>query len=434
MLSAAFLTVLSTHVVSQTREAILDMPPGEYSVKNFSDEQLLTLEKKSDDFSGLAKIASVDSLHPNGVLSADKWPEGAWGRGYQTWPNVQFYPLNTYGYYWSCHPLIRDVACFTKGHLYLYLDDTTRTTSERLTKAGIDYLLDEQIKTGKQKGLYTWWLKRQGLENLTMEPPVNKTQPYETCYALVTLCDFYRSGINHRRPDVYEAIDLSTQALLAINWQRDTLVANSNSQALGIWSLAAAYKVNPSKQLYNRIEKLTKYILKSQHVDTSSENGLWLTGGTENIDGYAIYHDTKIYYHLMILRGLIESFSIIPDSEKRYKTHVADAIKRGLNHIIQYRIDRANTGNFKLKYAAGTIDNKSTPDWFSHDLVDMDKVIEPLVKIASYSENSMYFSPAEHENLVKLAIQIGQGLNPEEAWYICSIGYYIHYMHTPREK
>ena len=333
-----------------------------------------------------------------------------------------------HGSYWACHPLVRDAAGFTQGHLFLYQYDTTRTTSKRLALAGIDYLLDEQIKTGDYAGHFVWWFKREGLKNLNMEPPINTIQPYETCYALVTLCSFYQAGIDYRRAEVKTAIDLSTEALTAINWLKDTQVGNSNMRGLGMWSLAEAYKVNPEKRIYNKLKKLTVYMLKNQNQDTTSENGLWHTGGSESVDGYIIYHDTKIFYHLMILRGLIASFSVIPDTEKEYKIQVADAIKRALNHLILYRIDRTNPANFKLRYASKTVDGKDTPDWFSHELMDADKVIEPLVKIACYSANSPYFSEAEHANLRKLAIQVGQALNPNEVWYVCAFGYYLKYM------
>ena len=63
--------------IAQTNVTIADMPSGNYNVRQFSKEELNTLEQKSDNFSGLPKIAAVDSLHPDGILSAEKWPEGA---------------------------------------------------------------------------------------------------------------------------------------------------------------------------------------------------------------------------------------------------------------------------------------------------------------------------------------------------------------------
>ncbi|MBK6524144.1 MAG: hypothetical protein IPG07_00485 [Crocinitomicaceae bacterium] len=76
----------------------------------------------------------------------------------------------------------------------------------------MDYVLDEQIKTGKNKGSFIWYLKRAGQEDLAMEPPVNKVQPYETAYALVAMSEYYTSGIEYRREEVLTAINLYRQS------------------------------------------------------------------------------------------------------------------------------------------------------------------------------------------------------------------------------
>ncbi|MBK7130674.1 MAG: AGE family epimerase/isomerase [Crocinitomicaceae bacterium] len=413
---------------AQEHEVIHDMPAGDYAKKEFTADEINLVEKNSDDFSGMPKIIAVNEANPNGVESeTEKWPEGAWGRGYATWPNMVLYTKTAYGYF-ACKPLIRDVSCFTRGHLFLYLDNNSLTTSLRLVKAGIDYLLDEQIKEGKEKGAYMWWLNRESDTSLNMNAPINKTQPYETTYALVALCDFYRSGIDYRRDEIKIAIELSAKHLEKINWKKSSKVNNSNMRSLGIWSLAAVYQVTGDEKMYDKAVEIAEMIIDMQRVDSTSENGLWYTGGVDQVDNYRIYHDTKIYYHCMILRGLIEAFEIVPDDETELKWKIADAMKRGLNHLIDYRVDRSNSKNYKLRYASKTENGEQMPDWFSHELIDFDKVLEPIVKIAYYSKNSPYFTEQEHQNLLKLAYQIGYGLNATEKWYTPTIGMYQYYI------
>lgn len=416
---------------TQQHEVVVELKVEVVSPREFSKEQILALEKLSDDFSGLPKVELVNAEFPDGKLSeTEKWPEGSWGRGYHTWPNIKLYPQNSYGYYFACHPMMRDVACFIRGHIFLYLNDKTLSTSERLAKAGMDYVLDQQIKTGKNKGSFIWYLKRAGQEDLNMEPPVNNVQPYETAYALVALSEFYTSGIDYRRDEVLAAINLSTSNLLKIKWPKDPSVGNTNLKALGIWSLSASYRATKDEDTYEQIKEITDILIKTQNVDSTAENGLWLTGGREDISGYEIHHDTKIYYHMMNIRGLLESFAIAPDSESDYKWQLADGIKRGVNHVITQRLDLKDKKNHKLKYGCQTTSKDKMPDWFTHDLVDLDKVIETLVKLSYYSKNSTYFSADEHQSLNNLTWRICSGLRETEVWYFSSISYYIYYMNA----
>jgi hypothetical protein len=426
-----FLVLLVSYdqVCGQQHEVVVELNGDNVPRKTFTPEDILALEKLSDDYSGLPKVELVNANYPDGKLSeTEKWPEGSWGRGYSTWPKVLLYPQNEMGLFWACHPLMRDVACFIRGHIFLYLNNKNLATSERLAKAGMDYVLDEQIKTGKNKGSFIWYLKRAGQEDLAMEPPVNKVQPYETAYALVAMSEYYTSGIEYRREEVLTAINLTTANLLKIKWAKDPSVGNTNLKALGIWSLSASYRATKNEKTYDQIREITEILITTQNIDSTAENGLWLTGGRENIDGYEIHHDTKIYYHMMNIRGLLEAFSITPDSETETKWRLADGIKRGVNQVITQRLDLTNRQNHKLRYGCVTTSLERLPDWFSYELVDLDKVVETLVKLSYYSKNSPYFTAQEHQSLNNLTYQVCSGLNESNPWYFISISYYIYYM------
>ncbi|MBK6524143.1 MAG: hypothetical protein IPG07_00480 [Crocinitomicaceae bacterium] len=199
-------------------------------------------------------------------------------------------------------------------------------------------------------------------------------------------------------------------------------------KALGIWSLSASYRATKNEKTYDQIREITEILITTQNIDSTAENGLWLTGGRENIDGYEIHHDTKIYYHMMNIRGLLEAFSITPDSETETKWRLADGIKRGVNQVITQRLDQTNRQNYKLRYGCQTTAKEKLPDWFSYELVDLDKVVETLVKLSYYSKNSPYFTANEHKSLNKLTYQVCSGLNETDVWYFSSISYYVYYM------
>lgn len=419
------LVLTSVLPFAQQHETIVELPSGNITKKEFTKEQILDLEKRSDDFSGLPKVELVNAEYPDGKLSAtEKWPEGSWGRGYHTWPGVKIYPKNSYGHYFACRPMIRDVAGFIRGHLYLYLNDKALATSERLIKAGMDFLLEEQIKKGKNKGAYIWYLKRADQEDLTMDSPVNGVQPYETAHALVAMSEFYRAGIDYRREEILAAIQLSTANLLKIKWAKDPSVGNSNMKSLGAWSLAASYHVTKDEATYDQIVEIGEILIAAQNIDSTLQNGLWLTGGREMIEGREIYHDTKIFYHVMNIRGLLETFLITPDSESDFKWKLADGIKRGINHIILTRIDMNNRKNHKARYGFQSTNGERLPDWFVDEIVEL----EALVKLAYYSKNSTFFTESEHQSIVNLVGQISNGLNSENVWHINSIGHFMAYM------
>lgn len=414
---------------AQQHETIVPLSSGENVTKTFSKEEILALEKLSDDFSGLPKIDLVNEEFPDGRLSVtEKWPEGAWGRGYATWPNVKFLPANAYGGFWSCHPMIRDVVGFMRGHLFLYKTDTTLTTSLRLIEAGIDYLLEEQIKTGKNKGAYIWYLKRAGQEDLNMEPPVNDVQPYETAHALVALSEYYATGINYRRDEVLTAIQLTNANLMKIKWRKDAAVGNTNLKALVIWALSASYRITNDVKTYERVLEIADFNLNNQCTDSTAENGVWLTGGKELIDGKEIHHDTKIFYHLMNIRGLMNTFSIIPENETELKWRFADGVKRGINHIINTRLDLSNRKNPKLRYGCLNTAKEKLPDWFQ-ELVSMETAFETMSELYVVSrKNSAYFTSQESESILNLLNQCALNFKAENVWYFPSITIYIYYM------
>jgi len=425
-----FLVLFISSLLNAQTITINDLPAGTYNKLEFNDDQKRNIETQSESFTHLPKVDKVNKLYPDGRLSSTTfWPAGSWGRGYHTKPKVNFYSKNADGYYFACHPLMRDVSCFLRGHLHLYLSGYTSGNSLTLTKNGIDYILAEQVKKGSDKGGFIWWKKRAGRKNLRMNPPVNKTHAYETAYALTALSEYYLSQIPYKRTEVFEAIQNASLNLINTDWDSKG-VNNSNMKGLAIWSLASAYKVTADSSTLNKIKQLTNFLIDLQTTTDNDQNGVWLTGGIENINGYKIYHDTKIFYHLFILRGLSEVFSITAEGDSDFKNELAITIKRSVNHLINHRLDTTNVNAAHMKYAHKTIDEKTTPGWFVNEPEASEIPIETMVKLAYYSNGSDYFTTREKINLKNLANKISGGLNDLEKWHMCGIGYYINYMNT----
>jgi hypothetical protein len=292
---------------------------------------LTALETTSANFSGLSKISGISPIYPHvSFSSTDNWPSGSWGRGYQTEQGMT--PTDFFAISRACHPMMRRAAEFSMGHLHLYLYGHNTGNSLTKIKQGIDYILSEQIQTGGDAGGFIHWLERAGQFDIDMS--MNYAEGYETSYAIQALSEYYLSGINYRRPEVFAAIILGSTYLKNYNWW----TTNSNLKGLGVWALSEAYKVTNDCGTYTKITQLANDLVSLQADTNDDYDGMWHTGGEDEQGADYIYHDTKIGYHMMTTRGLIEAFNVIPSQDEGLKNDVCNAIKRSVNHVINYRL------------------------------------------------------------------------------------------------
>lgn len=402
--------------------------PGDYQYPEYTVDQLHTLENLSAGFMGLPKIDRVSAKSPDGHLSEwDRWPQGAWGRGYQTHAGVVFYPKNVYGYYWAAHPLMRDVSLFLRGHIQLAQSGAGSDSTQQYIAWGIDYILSEQVLKGNDRGGFIFWKQRARKNSMRMNPPVNKVHAYETACALAALNEYYLAGYLYHRSEVLLAIQRAEDNLVRMK-DKDDQIDNSNMKGLVLWALSGAYKITGNNAALKKIKSLSEILLNDQTLEADSLSSHWETGGSEGDDALALYHDTKIYYHFLILRGLAESAVVVRAADPHLALEITHTVKRGINHVLRHRIDLRDPSNYKLRYGYLTTKNEPLPDWFVYDASAIDIVMETLSKITWYAQTNPNYSESEKSILLKLSLKIAAGLNPDEKWHLCSIGYYLNFI------
>lgn len=423
--------VLTFSGLSQ-KTVIANLPSGAYNDILFTDAQKKNSESLSEEFSGLAKIEYIKDTYPYAYLStSDFWPVGSWGRGYHTIQTIEnFYnPIGDTKMYYGSHPLARDASIFIRGHLNLYLSGFQEGNSLELSKKGIDYLLTQIYTKGDDRGAFDWWYTRENQTSINMDIPTNKASDYETAYALVALSEFYLSKIDYRRAEVLNAIQMSSDYLINRDWK----LTNNNVRGLGAWALSTAYKATHDCSSLIKAKQICELLIKEVDRTSGDLNGTWQTGGEDHLEGYGnVNHDSKIFYHIMILRGLVETFDIATNKDRSFKKDLLETIKMATNHIIKHRLFN-ESDSYQLKYAFKTVEGKIVP-WGEYNEMELEKYIETFSKLAYYASRSESFNDQERRNLKNLLNKISMGISSENKWHISGIGYYSNYIKAINEK
>ena len=435
-----------------------------YTDRTFTDSDFDTLIKLSEAFSGLPKVSSfnVGATSPPfyNYSTTEKWPAGAWGRGYEDNPDIsecggsqgegkvksngdsKFYKTK-----YGCHPLNRDASFFLQGHIHIYLSGYTSALNEQKIKDGVDFLLNEQIKKGKNKGGYIFWFYRLNKTSVEMEKhSVNNVDDYVASHVLAVLSEYYLSKFEYKRAEVLAAINLSVKFLQdRVSWdntKRNLLHVNNNTRGLALWALSLSYKITKNLETYQLIKKIANL-----EVIEQSPDGQWRTGGIEepaDISGtgkiVVLQHDQKIFYHFMALRGLVEMFSIMPDTDE-YKVTIYESINKALNHVINCRIlvnapflpesdpncHHLLNNEFRLLYYYKADNEPEISNWTVYR-DEIEKYIETLVKLTYYSKNSIFYSEQDHLYIKNLTNRMAKGLKGTNQNYIKALPMYVTYM------
>ncbi len=456
-------------VFSQTKNTIPVSSKAyneKYIDRIFPTSEFDSLIKLSEQFSGLPKVSSflIGAVKPPFYTysSTENWPAGAWGRGFENNPDIsecegskgegsaksngdsEFYKNSR-----ACHPLYRDVSFFLHGHLHIYLAGFKSERNDQKIKDAIDYLLEEQIAKGKNKGGYIFWLKRVNETSVDMSKrSLNKASDYEVSYVISALSEYYLSKYAYKREEVLEAINLCVSFLnTRVSWDnkdRNLFHVNNNTRGLAVWGLSIAYKITKDSKTFELIKNIANYLIVDQSPD-----GQWRTGGDEepadisNTGKYVVLqHDQKIFYHFMALRGLVEMFSILPDTDL-YKVKVYESINKAINHVIECRtildvpfIDESDPNchhllnpEFRLRYYYKADNEPEISNWTVYR-DEIEKYIETLAKLSYYSKNSIFYSEQDHLYIKNLTNRIAKGLKGTNQNYIKALPMYVNYMNA----
>jgi hypothetical protein len=439
-----------------------------YKKRNFYTSDYDSLISKSEAFSGLAKVEKINKKAQSppyySYSKTEFWPKGSWGRNYEDNSdlsecnpgdlsgegkaesqndNYSFFKGNL-----ACHPSIRDASFFLQGHIHIYLSGHQYQSEQNETKIrqGIDYLLAEQVKDKKSAGGYVFWKKRASPKSLDMSE--NIADDYETSHALAVLSEYYLSKFNYKREEVFAAIEQSEKFMLTrVSWDntnRKLIHVNNNTRGLGIWGLSLAYKVTKNEKTLHLIQDISRLIITSQSAD-----GQWRTGGdefTENMIGNGInvtyQHDQKVFYHFMVLRGLVEAFSVFQDNTP-IKKDIYESINKAVNHVIETRVfidapfipesdptfNNLLNKEFRLRYYYKDDKEGLVCPWSVYR-DEIEKYMETLSKLSYYSKSSPYYTEQDHLHIKNLTNRMAKGLKSTNQNFIKAIPLYTNYMNA----
>jgi|GEM_PF-2737941 len=381
----------------------------------FNNEHFDSLHDMMESEHRSRKLIKIE-LEPNPVIVEDNdsnWHEGTWHRGYyyqkedSIWLNE-----NINNEYWACHPFIRHTAQYTRS--YIHLDKRTENLNEdyqNIINHAFNYLIHIAYR---ENGGYIWWKNRPAFYS-TNSPEIkgsNKPDILVTSHAVKALCEGYWYMIyccNNNNTNLYNQIIESANWLLYQNYEQ----VNSNYKGFGAWALANTYKITGNIQYYNKAKEICVKLINEQ-TKTGVFEGLWLTGGIDQIKievdsidyDYQIYHDTKIDYHLIILGGLLETFTATSDFDIIFKNNLLNAINRGMNHVINYRIISYWRNTIGLYSYYKSTDSTTIPINIKYGTTNGIDVISFL---AYYSILSDYYDSCETEILKNLLNGLAAG-------------------------
>ena len=184
------------------------------------------------------------------------------------------------------HPLLRDSSRRAIGYMRA-ASVLGEGLYDRRAREALDYLVTEQHSDGH----FTWWNSPAGSDNR-----------FDTQYVTGTVASALADGYARYRDERYLR---ASEA--AARWEANAEIGwNTNYVAFAMWHLAKHYGLSGDTQwLDAAAEKYHRAILPRQGEDGSFGEG---AGVPPDLIG----HNKRVWYHGIILRGLVELYRVMP--------------------------------------------------------------------------------------------------------------------------
>lgn len=291
-----------------------------YADNPFNINDIQTIIQLSNNYRGQSKLSSINTTTFIPGYSGN-WDQGAWFRGYYSGYEIRDF----YNRVLSSHPLIRDVSKQVRSLIHLHnrfkqTNPSIVSNNIQMIKDGLSYLIAKQYAAD---GGYVWWYRRPGQNQYDdgnlYTGSFNTTHIYEAGHALATMSEGYLYLKKNNLLDTYEkkgllynAIDKAGKYILN-NW--GNFKGTSNYSGFGAWGLAKAYKATNNCDFLAGSVSICQDLISKQSKSGGPCDGTWQTGGEDGPDGpysRSCSHDSRIGYHLIILKGLTETLDITP--------------------------------------------------------------------------------------------------------------------------
>ncbi len=213
--------------------------------------------------------------------------DGSWGSGYGKAVKPPVF-----------HPLVRDMARRILAYIDAY-QVTQKAIYRQRAKEGLDYLLKEQQPDGQ----FIWWYgdpvkgRKGGGASL-----------YVTAIPTAALVEGYKLT---KDPRYLAAANKAAEHMCGV-----PNVRNANYNLFATWGLAANYEVTKNDRYLQRSTEFALHAIKGQ-----LPSGMWSDS-----------HNQKVWYHGIILRGLVKLLSVMPDDHPA-RPKIRQATYRTLNQL-----------------------------------------------------------------------------------------------------
>jgi hypothetical protein len=369
----------------------------------------------SDSMRGMRRISRIDSVdHVVVSYGPQNWHPGAWSQGYYSFTyHSAFYPVDERGSnlkkvvkafynhvdktHPSVHPPMDLNSQMIRGHLQAYLY-THVPGHLAAAKAGIDNLLDSEYKNG-----FTAWLTRASL-NDGGDGTANVIHRFAGAHAMRALCEFYLADdTKYRSADILKVIREEAERFYA---KGVVSKQNANYSGLDAWALASAYKVTGDEKYRDLAKKIALRLITLQVTDsTKRAYGSFNYDQQEPNTPCPYFHDQKISYTGICLRGLVETLDILRNRDSD-RGKILTAVKRGVNHYTKYRTKiRLKDGNANdvpnLKFVASDTCGNAVSTYYIYPAGGSDSM-EGIALLFYYSRDLKGFTAAERNNLGSL--------------------------------
>ncbi len=380
------------------------------------------LDTFSENLYEAAPIVAIHNTHVDFSIDPnDNWPPGTWGRGFYT-QFVEYRDNDCTKYkqwfddIWSCIPLTRHTARRIIGYAHACYNPEYASSVDLFkiyVKQGLDYLIEEQQTNGE---FFNYWERK---DKYDPSHGGTKNNEYSSYIALRAMTDGYELlnsdlvNDNTLNNSLINSINLTCAYLEGIEYTL-TVTANTNNRFFAVWALIGAYKVTGNLDYYEYARKIADIALSYQRSssDPEGDDGSWKSRFTTDPD--YVWHDSNSAYHGIILRGLAELYSEIPDSDQTFKNKTKNSIIKSINHIIDYN-GVVGTPESRLFDNSGDYDgrvwlyHRSDNTYYGYPTnysLKGDFIIQSLLWV----RNNMYFSNEDNLRIDQLINGVVKGL------------------------
>jgi len=414
--------------------------PGAYSEQTILESDFNTMQAAVEALHAMPKITSIDADAETYVTTGN-WPVGSYERGlfddstswYQDAHPVTFQ-------YYTAHPRVRRSCEFGRGYIWSIESGYTYSgVAQTRIKQAVDYLASVQISgdpwDSSRDGSWIAWTWRKGREELILDesywdPPGTDNRVDTNWFSVGRALSFIsmayvqavQDGVTTEGDTDYtDPLDNGITNLLTEIGDTGVVPGNPNANyhAVAIWGLVAAYKAGrPGVTIADIYEWVEAMLLAQDTTPGSDHEGCFYhPDNTDDANGQTFYHDTRINYHAINIRGMVEAFMIWPDNSIR--DEIRDACVLAINHVIDKRYAPDNTVYSWYKATNGDDPNPSNT-WTQ----ELELMLAGMCRFLVAAENDDGLNTEDKNRILKAMHRTANGLSKNSSYFLAGWGAY----------